>query len=314
MERLEQLWKEAVGGERRGWRSWPASRVWARPAWPPSSPGRSTTRGDRAGRALRRGPRRAVPAVRRGAAPLRGPRRRPRTSPMRLGRYGGELVRLVPGVAERVPGLPPRCSPTRRRAVPALRRGGRLAGGRLEPTIRSARARRPPVGGQADAAAAAPRRSAQPSRRGCWSSAPTGTPNCATTIRWSSSSPTSAARRESSGSRSTGLDESGVARFMEQRRSQPGRRGAALARAIYQETEGNPFFVREVLRHLAESGTDRPAGRGTRDPRRCPGGGGPAAGPPVQGDQPCAAGGRGGGDGVRAARRPGGRASRRGGS
>jgi hypothetical protein len=27
-----------------------------------------------------------------------------------------------------------------------------------------------------------------------------------------------------------------------------------LARAIYEETEGNPFFVREVLRHLAESG------------------------------------------------------------
>ena len=29
--------------------------------------------------------------------------------------------------------------------------------------------------------------------------------------------------------------------------------GLALARAIYQETEGNPFFVREVLRHLAET-------------------------------------------------------------
>jgi hypothetical protein len=30
--------------------------------------------------------------------------------------------------------------------------------------------------------------------------------------------------------------------------------GVALARAVHQETEGNPFFVREVLRHLAESG------------------------------------------------------------
>ena len=29
--------------------------------------------------------------------------------------------------------------------------------------------------------------------------------------------------------------------------------GVALARAIYEETEGNPFFVREVLRHLAET-------------------------------------------------------------
>jgi tetratricopeptide (TPR) repeat protein len=30
--------------------------------------------------------------------------------------------------------------------------------------------------------------------------------------------------------------------------------GRALAGAVYEETEGNPFFVREVLRHLAETG------------------------------------------------------------
>jgi predicted ATPase/class 3 adenylate cyclase len=30
--------------------------------------------------------------------------------------------------------------------------------------------------------------------------------------------------------------------------------GLALAGAVYEETEGNPFFVREVLRHLAETG------------------------------------------------------------
>jgi len=58
----------------------------------------------------------------------------------------------------------------------------------------------------------------------------------------------------------TGLDQAGVARLMEQRM---GRtlvdEELPLARAIYQETEGNPFFVREVLRHLAESGaTDVP--------------------------------------------------------
>src|SRR5207253_3603898 len=29
---------------------------------------------------------------------------------------------------------------------------------------------------------------------------------------------------------------------------------ASLARAIYEETDGNPFFIREVLRHLAETG------------------------------------------------------------
>jgi class 3 adenylate cyclase len=34
-----------------------------------------------------------------------------------------------------------------------------------------------------------------------------------------------------------------------------GDEGAALARAVYTETEGNPFFVDQVLRHLAESGS-----------------------------------------------------------
>ena len=36
------------------------------------------------------------------------------------------------------------------------------------------------------------------------------------------------------------------------RRAQPARQ--ALAAALYQETEGNPFFIREVLAHLIESG------------------------------------------------------------
>jgi class 3 adenylate cyclase/tetratricopeptide (TPR) repeat protein len=53
----------------------------------------------------------------------------------------------------------------------------------------------------------------------------------------------------------TGLDQSGVASFMERRMGRTlADEELPLARAIYQETEGNPFFVREVLRHLAESG------------------------------------------------------------
>jgi predicted ATPase len=37
-----------------------------------------------------------------------------------------------------------------------------------------------------------------------------------------------------------------------------------LARAVYEETEGNPFFVREVLRHLTETGAiERHHGRWT---------------------------------------------------
>ena len=52
-----------------------------------------------------------------------------------------------------------------------------------------------------------------------------------------------------------GLDAQGVASFMERlaghELDEPGR---ALARALHNETEGNPFFVGEVLLHLVESG------------------------------------------------------------
>jgi class 3 adenylate cyclase/tetratricopeptide (TPR) repeat protein len=52
-----------------------------------------------------------------------------------------------------------------------------------------------------------------------------------------------------------GLDSSGVAAFMEQAGGHALDDGdLLLARAIHAETEGNPFFVREVLRHLAETG------------------------------------------------------------
>jgi class 3 adenylate cyclase/tetratricopeptide (TPR) repeat protein len=53
----------------------------------------------------------------------------------------------------------------------------------------------------------------------------------------------------------SGLDDLGVAAIVEQAAGQTlDEDGVALARAIYEETEGNPFFVREVLRHLAETG------------------------------------------------------------
>ena len=51
-----------------------------------------------------------------------------------------------------------------------------------------------------------------------------------------------------------GLDESGVAAFVAQASGQALEKDALLlARAIHLETEGNPFFVREVLRHLTET-------------------------------------------------------------
>jgi len=53
----------------------------------------------------------------------------------------------------------------------------------------------------------------------------------------------------------TGLDGAGVAAIVEQAAGGAlDEAGLALARAVHEETEGNPFFVREVLRHLAETG------------------------------------------------------------
>jgi tetratricopeptide (TPR) repeat protein len=52
----------------------------------------------------------------------------------------------------------------------------------------------------------------------------------------------------------SGLDDVAVAAFVEQISGRPlDGEGSALARAIYHETDGNPFFVREVLRHLMET-------------------------------------------------------------
>jgi len=52
-----------------------------------------------------------------------------------------------------------------------------------------------------------------------------------------------------------GLDADGVTAFVEATAGQTlEERGRALARALHAETEGNPFFVGQVLRHLAESG------------------------------------------------------------
>ena len=53
----------------------------------------------------------------------------------------------------------------------------------------------------------------------------------------------------------SGLDDVGVAAIVEQASGRAlDEATLALARAVYEETEGNPFFVREVLRHLAETG------------------------------------------------------------
>jgi class 3 adenylate cyclase len=74
-------------------------------------------------------------------------------------------------------------------------------------------------------------------------------------------------RRQAEGARLSlsGLDRAGVTAFMEQVAGHTlDEEDVALARAIHDETEGNPFFVREVLRHLTETGAiERRDGRWT---------------------------------------------------
>ena len=53
----------------------------------------------------------------------------------------------------------------------------------------------------------------------------------------------------------SGLDDHGVISFLESAAGQTlDDAGVGLAHAVYRETDGNPFFVGEVLRHLAETG------------------------------------------------------------
>jgi predicted ATPase len=52
-----------------------------------------------------------------------------------------------------------------------------------------------------------------------------------------------------------GLDDTGVVAFLEAAAGQTlDDDGLGLAHAVYRETDGNPFFVSEVLRHLVETG------------------------------------------------------------
>src|SRR5205823_6449509 len=53
----------------------------------------------------------------------------------------------------------------------------------------------------------------------------------------------------------SGFDQAAVADFMARAAGhEMDDDGLALARTIHAETEGNPFFVREILRHLTETG------------------------------------------------------------
>ena len=108
----------------------------------------------------------------------------------------------------------------------------------------------------------------------------TGTPSSTAVIRWPRCSPICGATRRVERMALRGLDEGEVTAFVEAAADQPlYAEVAELAHTVYAETEGNPFFVGQVLRHLVESGAVvledgrwvRTAdGRSHRHPRRRP--------------------------------------------
>ncbi|MGH9009898.1 MAG: ATP-binding protein, partial [Acidimicrobiia bacterium] len=174
--------------------------------------------------------------------------------PDRLGRYGGELARLLPDLSERAPGLPPplRSDPDmeRYRLFDAVA-GWLAAASNDEPlllvlddlqwaarptlmllrhVLRAGRGRVLVLGTYRDTDL---------------------------THDHPLVDVVADLRREGGVERLSlsGLDDAGVATIVEQAAGRTlDDAGLALARAVYEETEGNPFFVREVLRHLAETG------------------------------------------------------------
>ena len=115
--------------------------------------------------------------------------------------------------------------------------------------------RRPALGRPSHAAAAAPRCAGPTWRCACWSSAPSAIP------RWACDHPLAdtlaASHRQPNGERLTlrGLDDVELLEMMEATAGHlVGDEGIALRDALLSETEGNPFFAGEILRHLAETG------------------------------------------------------------
>jgi tetratricopeptide (TPR) repeat protein len=173
----------------------------------------------------------------------------------RLGRYGGELVRLLPELAERVPDL-----------APPLRSDPETERYRLFDAVAvwlgAASAREPVLLVLDDLQwAAKPTllllrhvvRAAEPTRLlivGTYRDTELDQDHPLLEIL-------ADLRRQAGVERLslTGLDHSGVVAFVTQASGQAlTDEAVSLARAIHVETEGNPFFVREVLRHLAETG------------------------------------------------------------
>ena len=214
---------------------------------------------DRALRPVRRGPRRPVPAVRRGAAPPTSP-----AAPTTMLRRAARRVRrrARPPRARSSPRGP---EPARAAAAPTPRPSGTGCSRRSPRWLVGDRGRR------ARWCSCSTTCTGRPSRRCCCSatscaacrrsapagrSAPTATPTSTAATRSPRCSPTCAARPTSSGSSLHAA--STPTRSPSSWRPPPATSSTTtaleLARAVHAETEGNPFFVGEVLRHLAETG------------------------------------------------------------
>ena len=158
LERLDQLWKEVAAGERRvallaGEPGVGKTRLAAELAGAVHEEGATVLAG-RCDEDLGVPYQPFVEALRHYVAHTP-----PENLPDGLGRYGGELARLVPEAG----GAGPRSGATaavgpRDRALPPLRCRRRVAGSRDGRPARAADHRRPPMGGQADAAPPPPRR------------------------------------------------------------------------------------------------------------------------------------------------------------
>ena len=203
LETLTTAWKETAEGTRRAGARLGRARHRQDPPRHRGGTRRARPWIDRAVGPLRRGPRRAVRSLRRGAAPLR--LRHPARSGARRDRRARRRAR-----ADRARHHQPRPRSRRAdggrrgdRALPAVRRGGRPALRDLGRGTRGAGARRPALGRQAVARPAPPPPPLGDTDARARSSAPTATPTSTAATRCPTCSATCAASPASTGSTCT---------------------------------------------------------------------------------------------------------------
>ena len=183
--------------------------------------------------------------------------------------HGSELSKLTPALASRIPDLPPSKATdadTERFLLFAAVVG--LLGQVSQDQTRRRGPRRPPVGRQSQPAAAATHCGLRSGHAGACDRDLSG--HRAVPRAPAARHALAALRRLDGVTRIdlAGLDDTGVVAFLEAAAGQTlDDDGLGLAHAVYRETDGNPFFVSEVLRHLVETGAlyQDPSGRWVSD-------------------------------------------------